>query len=77
MSCSRGCCATQAEHYKSLVFQASPMTDAIRQGTKRFDADMDAYATLRSEGIQPQQVGGSADLLKREIPKHVIEGTPA
>jgi hypothetical protein len=77
MSCSRGCCETQAAHYKSLVFATAPLSNAIREGTKQFDADMEAYPILRKEGFQPAQVTGSAALLKAEAPRHVIEGTPA
>jgi hypothetical protein len=76
MSCTRGCCATPAEHYKSLVFATGPVSTQIRDLTRQFDADMDAYPQLRAEGIQPQRVSGSAELLRREAPKHVIEGTP-
>ena len=76
MSCTRGCCATPAEHYRSLTFATGPVSTAIRETTRQFDADMDAYPKLLKEGIQPQRVGGSAELLKREAPKHVIEGTP-
>lgn len=66
MPCSRGCCATQREHYKSLVFGTPPAeSDKFAGGyTKHFDADMNAYRELRKGGVQPEQVDGSAQLLR-------------
>jgi hypothetical protein len=67
MSCARGCCATQREHYKSLVFGTPPAeSDKFDGGyTKHFDADMNAYVELRRGGVQPERVDGLADLLRQ------------
>jgi len=66
MSCARGCCATQREHYKSIVFGTPPAeSDKFKGGyTKHFDADMDAYRQLARDGVQPERVDGSAKLLR-------------
>ena len=66
MSCARGCCPTQRDHYRSLVFGSPPAeSDKFDGGyTKKFDADMDAYAQLRKGGVQPEKVDGSAKLLR-------------
>lgn len=66
MSCARGCCATQRDHYKSLVFASAPAeSDKFPGGyTKKFDADMDAYRELRRDGVQPERVDGSASLMR-------------
>lgn len=58
MACAKGCCDTQREHYKSIVF-GSVVT---KEGTKAFDSDMDAYKRLRGDGVQPAAVEGSAFL---------------
>jgi hypothetical protein len=66
MPCSRGCCLTQKDHYRSLVFGTPPAeSDTFSGGyTKHFDADMNAYKELRQGGVQPEQVDGSAALLR-------------
>lgn len=66
MTCARGCCPTQREHYRSLVFATPPAeSDKFRGGyTKHFDADMDAYVQLRRDGVQPDRVDGSAGVLR-------------
>lgn len=70
MSCARGCCPSQAEHYKSLVFGVAPPENGY---TKRFDADMDAYVRLRKDGLQPPRVDGAADLEKRADTREQVE----
>jgi hypothetical protein len=67
MPCSRGCCPTQRDHYKSIVFGTPPAeSDKFAGGyTKTFDADMDAYRQLRKDGVQPPKVDGSAGLLNK------------
>jgi hypothetical protein len=75
MSCSRGCCPTQRDHYKSLVFGTPPAeSDKFKGGyTKKFDADMDAYSRLRKDGLQPPRVDGSAELEKRANTREEVE----
>ena len=49
MSCSRGCCATQREHYKSLTTTVGLDT---RLG-KYTDRRLDAYDDAVRQGVQP------------------------
>jgi hypothetical protein len=75
MSCARGCCATQRDHYKSIVFGSAPAeSDKVKGGyTKQFDADMDAYVRLRKDGVQPPRVDGSAEREKRARTREEVE----
>lgn len=70
MSCRRGCCTTQAEHYRSVtIFGPSPQRDAAR----REDRDMHAYKRLVQSGVQPKQIAGAAELEKGAEAKHEVE----
>lgn len=57
MACSRGCCATQAEHYRSISFSAGPTAPTLKE--RRWAKDHDAYRALRRQGIQPRCIDGS------------------
>lgn len=70
MSCRRGCCETQAEHYKSVaIFGPSSQRDAAR----REDADMHAYKRLVQSGVQPKKIEGAAELERGAETKHEVE----
>lgn len=73
-TCARGCCSSQRDHYKSLVFGTPPAeSDKFSGGyTKQFDADMNAYQELRKGGAQPPRVDGSAQLL-RDVSDQKVE----
>jgi hypothetical protein len=72
MACARGCCDTQADHYRSLVFATTKTVD-----TRSFDADMDAYARLRRDGVQPPKIRGAAAREKHADTVEQAEGRPA
>lgn len=63
MSCSRGCCSSQSDHYRSVVVR--PTVSAERAQERAETADMAAYARLRKDGVQPKAIEGAA-LLERE-----------
>lgn len=79
MSCARGCCETQAEHYRSVSFSAT-CTPTVRKDTadsiareKRWERDMPAYKRLRENGTQPKRIDGSGDLEQVASSKTEIE----
>lgn len=68
MPCSRGCCPTQRDHYRSIAFGASA-TPGRRAVTVEKDAmearwqkDMPAYKRLRQDGLQPPAIDGCSVL---------------
>ena len=70
MSCTRGCCASQADHYRSVVVRMpSPQQQAARAEV----ADMDAYARLRKDGVQPKQIAGAAKLEREADSVHEVQ----
>lgn len=70
MSCARGCCATQREHYLSvrLSAQATPSSKAdvvrIENQDREMKSDCAAYRRLVKDGKDPGRVPGSAALEK-------------
>lgn len=79
MACSRGCCPTQRDHYKSVAFGASatPFRRAEAAGKTqmegRWDKDMPAYKRLRDDGLQPPHIDGCAELESRAEHQTQIE----
>lgn len=64
MACSRGCCASPADHYRSLSVQR-PAASARRRRDFALGADLVAYRALRRQGFQPPRIDGSYDLTRR------------
>lgn len=68
MSCARGCCETQREHYLSVGISATATPSrsgpvvAKLQKDKDFSQDGAAYKRLRSQGLQPRRIDGSAEI---------------
>ncbi len=62
MPCSRGCCDTLAEHYRSVAFNTSVEARRIEQKERQWSRDGAAYRRLRRNGLQPHRVAGSAAL---------------
>lgn len=64
MSCTRGCCPSNAEHYRSLSVQRIAAAERRRKDTA-LSYDMAAYKALRRQGYQPPRLEGSYDLCRR------------
>lgn len=79
MPCTRGCCETQAEHYRSIAFGASatPGRRAVTVEKDRMEArwhkDMPAYKRLRQDGLQPPAIDGCSTLEAGATHKKQIE----
>lgn len=77
MSCARGCCPTQREHYKSLRYGLDRMQRLSNGYTlasiDRENKDMEAYARLRKNGVQPPDWTGCAELEQRAETRTEIE----
>lgn len=70
MSCVRGCCETQAAHYKSVALSGpSPRREAERRESR----DMDAYKRLRRSGVQPKSIEGSSEIERFASTTHEVE----
>lgn len=85
MTCARGCCPTQRDHYRSIAFGASATpfrrADTVSKDAMedRWHADMPAYKRLKADGIQPQQIDGCAALEahaehRKQIEMHTLAG---
>jgi hypothetical protein len=72
MPCVRGCCDSQADHYRSIRMNPTgpqPQTAFERQ----LDKDRPAYKRLKDEGLQPARLKGAAELERRAQSKFEIE----
>lgn len=66
MSCPRGCCETEAEHYRSVSVQPRGRgVGTPHQRDAALSVDMAAYRALRQQGYQPPKIAGSYDLTRR------------
>lgn len=70
MSCSRGCCPSQAAHYRGIALSGP---SSKRQAERQESSDMDAYKRLRASGVQPKQIAGAAELEKFASTHHEVE----
>ena len=60
MSCARGCCSTQAEHYRSVRLSAGPSVQESRE--RRLSRDLDAFQRMSEAGAAPRNIVGAASL---------------
>jgi hypothetical protein len=72
MPCARGCCDTQAEHFKSVQLGKVEKSEQSKM-EKRWQKDHPAYKRLRANGLQPKHVDGSAEMEQRAETKLEIE----
>lgn len=74
MTCVRGCCESNRDHYRSIRISAvRKRMDAHRE--KELAKDMDAYKRMRAEGLQPPRINGSRDLEQRaDHPEQIATG---
>jgi hypothetical protein len=81
VSCSRGCCPTQLDHYRSVSIAASacPSREGGRYAAevnareKRWERDFAAMDALKPEGIVPKTSEGLADLVTQATTRTEIE----
>ena len=75
MSCARGCCATQAEHFRSVAIGTSVLVEGNRKD-RELAKDLDAYQRLVRSGVQPRSTVGAARVEATANTKAQAEGVP-
>lgn len=79
MTCSKGCCETNREHWASITFAPSAMPTRKREAMaekkmeSQWELDRPAYKRLRKNGLQPPQIKGCAELEKKAATKFEVE----
>lgn len=63
MACTRGCCATQAEHYRCIVFGGAPTAETLRE--RALDKDLSAFKAAAQTGTRLRTFSGAAELTSR------------
>ena len=74
MSCARGCCTSQADHFRSVAV-APKMREVGRghQADTALEYDRAAYKAMRRQGLQPPQMRGAYDLARRATSEAEIQ----
>lgn len=75
MACTRGCCSTQAEHFRSLTFGSAVLVEGNHRD-RELSKDLAAYQRLVREGLQPKSTVGAARLEATAENPHQVEGRP-
>jgi len=73
MSCTRGCCATQAEHFRSIALTSG----ALVQGNladRKLVKDLGAYKAMVDQGLEPKCMTGAYELQQTAKSAAEIEG---
>lgn len=71
MSCARGCCDTQAEHFRSVSLNSWVGANS-KVNERRLSADLDAYKRMRDEGLRPFRTKGARFMEQSaEIPQEI------
>jgi hypothetical protein len=73
MSCTRGCCATQAEHFRSVRPAIKALVDGNRADQK-LARDMKSYKAMIDQGLEPKCMTGAYDLERTATSAAEIEG---
>ena len=71
MSCVRGCCETQAEHYRSVRLSTGPTQTSRKES--QLDTDLAAYKRLTQNGVKPKTFVGAAEFERKAQSKVEIE----
>lgn len=79
MSCARGCCETQREHYLSVGISATatptrsgPVISRLKSDDN-FAKDGPAYKRLVKQGYQPDHIDGCAEIEQRAESRVEVE----
>ena len=65
MSCTKGCCPTNRDHWMSVGISPSATPTRSRGAVeinnreKQWTTDMDAYKAMRRQGLQPRSIDGA------------------
>lgn len=71
MSCVRGCCPTQRDHYLSVAVR--PAVTPQARSESQLGRDLDAYKRMRKRGLQPKAIDGAAVAEARAESKFEVE----
>jgi hypothetical protein len=61
VTCVRGCCPSQAEHFRSVVLSRGALADLNRREAK-LSRDMVAYRSMVDQGLEPHTLTGAHEM---------------
>lgn len=75
MTCSRGCCRSQAEHFRSVAVATRALVRA-NKADQEVARDLVAYKSLVDQGLKPYKMTGAYELARDARSAAEIEGRP-
>lgn len=73
MSCARGCCTSQAEHFRSVALTGGALVTG-NLADRRLERDMKSYRSMVDQGLEPKCLTGAYDLECTATSTAEIEG---
>ena len=73
MSCLRGCCASQAEHFSSVAVATRALV-AGNLADKKLELDLRSYKAMVDQGLEPKCMTGAYELERTATSAAEIEG---
>lgn len=73
MSCTRGCCRTQAEHLRSIGLATKELVRG-NAADEKVARDLVAYKSLVDQGYEPKCMTGAYELARDATSSYEIEG---
>lgn len=73
MTCTRGCCRSQRDHFASI----RTIGETTRHHNRRDQAlsrDLSAYKSLTEDGLEPCRIDGMHELMTKDASADIIEG---
>lgn len=71
--CTRGCCPSQAEHFRSVVLTSGALVTG-NLADRRLERDMRSYKAMVDQGLEPKCMTGAYDLERTARSAAEIEG---
>lgn len=73
MSCTRGCCPSQRDHFRSVALTSGALVEG-NNADRRLLRDMKSYKAMIDQGLEPKCMTGAADLEATARTAAEIEG---
>lgn len=73
MPCSRGCCNSAAEHFRSVAVATKALV-ATNRADEKVSRDLQAYKSLVDQGYEPHKMTGAYELARDATSAAEIEG---
>ena len=74
MPCARGCCDSQAEHFRSVFLASSGELVRVTKAEQKLSQDLTSYKAMIDQGLEPHKMTGAYELARDAKSAAEIEG---